>query len=546
MPSKVIPVVLSAICTYAWTNDCDWNGEDDAIEVLPVLELDERVRFAVGEEPTTLALGDLNADGVLDLAVTCTKSDSVVVLLGDVQAGERLFDVPTEMCVGVDPRGIALGDVTQDGKIDLVVGSEGRRSDPPDQPRPRVTVLRGLGNGQLEPSCAPPCLEKVPAACEAGDYVASKEDLNGVRTLALADLDEDGALDVVVGFRSTPGTVAALFGNARGSFGEAMVLNATALLDTRYIAVVDLDGDQYLDVVTASAELLRGPFSVRSAPVKPFRLSEESNTPRGVLVLDVDGDTRADVVIAASAPVAGGAGSGQVTVLRNDPDGRFDQLPQPDLDGLCDLLESVGAADLDSDGDADLILNQILDPTGMACAASGLQVLLNDGSGRFMPGIFFPTNSGRPRWVAAGDFTGEGQLDLAVALNLPAGEADQVAVIVNATAAPSADQNRNGVVDACEFFRGDVDRNLRLSIADPIGILHFLFQGVNGLSCLEASDVDDNGLVNLSDAVALLLYLFQGGPAPPPPGLAEDGSCLWPNPWTDSSGILDCSPGCGA
>jgi hypothetical protein len=109
--------------------------------------------------------------------------------------------------------------------------------------------------------------------------------------------------------------------------------------------------------------------------------------------------------------------------------------------------------------------------------------------------------------AAAQDFDGDGALDIAVALDAPELVRDQVAVLRNSARRPDADRNGNGVLDRCEFVRGDVDRDRRLTVTDAIVILGFLFLGGARPACLEAADVDDSGHIELTDPVRLLLHV---------------------------------------
>ncbi|MEM9244674.1 MAG: VCBS repeat-containing protein, partial [Cyanobacteria bacterium P01_F01_bin.153] len=65
-----------------------------------------------------MATADLDRDGDLDLAVGNGNSTDVTVLLGD---GTGNFGSPTVLTAGADSRGVAIGDVNNDGRADLVV-----------------------------------------------------------------------------------------------------------------------------------------------------------------------------------------------------------------------------------------------------------------------------------------------------------------------------------------------------------------------------------------------------------------------------------------
>jgi len=61
---------------------------------------------------TSLAAGDLNSDGWVDLMGTCGASNKVLALLGGPGGS---FGPPIEIPVGLDPRSIAIKDLDGDG-----------------------------------------------------------------------------------------------------------------------------------------------------------------------------------------------------------------------------------------------------------------------------------------------------------------------------------------------------------------------------------------------------------------------------------------------
>jgi len=69
-----------------------------------------------------VAVGDLNGDGKLDLAVANENSENVSVLLGNGSGG---FGVATNFAAGNAPFSVAVGDLNGDGKLDLAVANAG-------------------------------------------------------------------------------------------------------------------------------------------------------------------------------------------------------------------------------------------------------------------------------------------------------------------------------------------------------------------------------------------------------------------------------------
>jgi hypothetical protein len=74
------------------------------------------------------------------------------------------------------------------------------------------------------------------------------------------------------------------------------------------------------------------------------------------------------------------------------------------------------------------------------------------------------------------------------------------------------------------FHRGDPDADGRLSVADSVALLLFLFLSGPAPGCLDAGDFDDDGRIDTSDPVLILRWLFLEGSAPAPPG-PPSGPC---------------------
>jgi hypothetical protein len=75
----------------------------------------------VGRDPNNVALGDVDGDGVLDLAVSNLSSDDVTLLLSDNRRAPG--SAMRRIAVGRRPQGIAVGDLNGDGRADVVVAN---------------------------------------------------------------------------------------------------------------------------------------------------------------------------------------------------------------------------------------------------------------------------------------------------------------------------------------------------------------------------------------------------------------------------------------
>lgn len=76
--------------------------------------------FPTGAAPTRVAIGDVNGDGFADIAASNSESQNVTILLGSGKGG---FASPYQIPAGREPKGIAIGDLNGDGKAEIVVAN---------------------------------------------------------------------------------------------------------------------------------------------------------------------------------------------------------------------------------------------------------------------------------------------------------------------------------------------------------------------------------------------------------------------------------------
>jgi hypothetical protein len=362
----------------------------------------------------------LDADGDADL-------DAVVngpgLLLND--GGASFVDATQEWCPSRAPWARGLQPIDCDGDRDLDLLLLAYTS---------TTLYLNDGDGRLRasaPSRLPP-------------------DLSFLQTgsAASADFDHDGDADLLVaGDINYPGSWL-LLNDGRGFFlrappGRFQYASRSAIA----IAPTDVDGDRDVDVLVANhaqptALLLndgRGAFVDATFSHLPLRTDPVA----AIAVADLNGDRAPDVFFACI--------SAQPRLWLNDGTGRYIDATTGRLPSEVLFLSSAAAADIDGDGDADIVAlgqqqrvfvndgtGRFIDgtsgrlPTGSflsrpalldvdedrdpdLLAGSGLW--LNDGSGRFVDVTPARTafRAGQLDAQAVGDFDGDGDLDLAVA-----------------------------------------------------------------------------------------------------------------------------------
>jgi hypothetical protein len=313
-------------CTKRWKMASPLGGTGQGNFVAPATNPNP----AVGINPQSVVVGDVDGDGDLDLlTANDLLNGTVSVRLND---GRGNFSVPTtnpEPAVGNHPTDIAVGDIDKDGDLDLLTANAGTST---------VSVRLNDGRG----SFAAPATNPEPAV---GNFPVS---------VTVGDVDGDGDLDLVTANRGGF-TVSICLNDGRGSF-SAPATNANPAVGNTPLSVEmgDVDGDGDLDLLTAnygdntvSVRLNDGRGSFSAPAINPNPTVGDS--PTSVTVGDVDSDGDLDLLTANYNY------SGTVSVRLNNGRGSFSAPvinPEPTVGSF---PTSVTVGDVDGDGDLDLL-----------------------------------------------------------------------------------------------------------------------------------------------------------------------------------------------
>lgn len=64
------------------------------------------------------------------------------------------------------------------------------------------------------------------------------------------------------------------------------------------------------------------------------------------------------------------------------------------------------------------------------------------------------------------------------------------------------------------YVRGDANRDGKITVADVVYIVSYLYKGGPAPSPIGSGDANRDGSVTIGDCVYLINYLFKGGPPP--------------------------------
>ena len=244
--------------------------------------------ISLPESPGQIALGDVNGDDRLDLALDSHDSYNVTLLLGEANGGFALApNSPIVMKKGTHPHthGLGLGDLNGDRKLDLATVNNEDND---------VSVAFGDGRGEftLAPSS--------PFAVGPSPY-----------PLTLGDVNSDGRLDIVATASGTgparaqqlasSRALTLLMADAQGGFRRSEIPLRTG--QPWFVAIGDLNGDRKPDLVASHHEqsaltvlLGDGTGNFRETAGSPF---DFGHNVWQIVLADVNRDRREDVVAAA-------------------------------------------------------------------------------------------------------------------------------------------------------------------------------------------------------------------------------------------------------
>lgn len=289
---------------------------------------------ATVDQCAAIAVADINGDGRPDI----------------VQAGNFSGGTPAPSAVyynngsetpfsGVTPeffgnnqvtRSVAVGDLNNDGNPDVVLGNFGEQN--------RYFISSGAPTNPYSP----------------GVGLTLGTSSRDTTSIALADINHDGFLDVVEGVANNASNRVYLNDGIGSPFDTATSgdVIGTSTDNTSAIAAVDVNGDGWADVISGNvAQLNRvhfnnsGTFSGAGTAV-----GSDTDATSAIVVADMSRDGRPDLLAASSA-----LNQRYKFYLNNGTATAFDGVIAQQFGLAADQATSLAVADIDGDGDLDVL-----------------------------------------------------------------------------------------------------------------------------------------------------------------------------------------------
>jgi hypothetical protein len=288
------------------------------------------IDYDVGSEPQKVSIGDLNGDTFIDLVTANGASANISILFGN-SSSPGTFLTAQNLGVGAHPSGVAIGDLNGDGHLDIAVADSGL-SILFQNPSAAGIFLSPIS---LRVNCSSVVIGDLNADGRA-DLVATSPDAGNVSIIlqspigsgnflspqtvaagfqpidvAIAHLNADGFPDLAIANLGTPdnpatASLSVLLNNSVSPGRFLAATNYATSARSQSVAVGELNGDRNVDVVVANAGSLGNTGSVSvlfQDPGRPGTFQTAVNRPvtrqpLSVSIVDLNGDTFSDIALA--------------------------------------------------------------------------------------------------------------------------------------------------------------------------------------------------------------------------------------------------------
>ena len=196
------------------------------------------VNFIAGNHSYFVALGDIDGDGKLDMAVSNSQANTVSVFRNTSTSGtitSGSFAAAVDFTTGTNPYGVSLGDIDGDGKLDMAVTNNNSTGG--------VSVFRNTATS---------------GTITTSSFAVKVDFASGINPecIALGDADGDGKVDMAV--TNNGSNTVSVFKNTATSgtittSSFANKVDFTTGTNPHGISLCDIDGDEKLDMALTNS-----------------------------------------------------------------------------------------------------------------------------------------------------------------------------------------------------------------------------------------------------------------------------------------------------
>jgi hypothetical protein len=329
-----------------------------------------------GSHPWQVVIGDFNNDTKLDITIAMWSVNQIGIILGN---GDGTFGEPLLYDTGFDisPAAITTGDFNNDSHLDIATANGGSDS---------VSVFLGYGDGTF-----------------TNASIFSTGDGSEPSSINVDDLDKDNHLDIIVANYAT-NNVGVLYGNGDGTFENITTYLAEPNSSPEYALSGDFNKDSLPDIAVAlygsgNIGVFLGYGNRTFSPIKLYTGGFDSG-PYYLAFADFNNDNYIDIAVPNFS-------TGSIGILFGNGDGTFKSIV-PYFTDPSVAIYSIAVGSFNKDMTPDIVY--------IDANANEVGVLFRNGFrpfGGYTPMLY--VNGSSPSSVAVGHLNNDPYLDIVIA-----------------------------------------------------------------------------------------------------------------------------------